>query len=321
MRILLGFSVAIEPDRQRLVRFVLTAVEALGGATFPATVTMMSVLDRLRRQATVASGCPEVQLQLDGSRLFLVWGGGQERVAELGDSPAPHVVEELVRRLKDASESTDPELLKRRNRQIAEDLDKAKRRAAVELSRLQVLLDKKKSELQESIRLAETDSLTGLLNRGAYDGYLNDAVRRCRERGEPLCLVLLDLDKFKDINDTFGHQQGDEYLRRMAQCMRSAVRENVDHVCRIGGDEFAIIAFADETVAWRVAENVLMAMERRVSVGIAQLAEGDTVTTLLQRADEGLYEAKRTGRGRIVVGKCCEAAGAYAVSPSSVEAR
>ncbi|MFA7097443.1 MAG: GGDEF domain-containing protein [Gammaproteobacteria bacterium] len=321
MRTLLTLFLTIEPDRQRLARLVLAAVETLGGNVFPATVKMASLLRRLRGERASTEAYQEVQLRLDGNRLLLVWEDQCEPVALLREIPEPSVVKGLVRRLKDASESTDPELLKRRNRQIAADLEKAKRRATIELSRLQAQLDKKKNELQESIRLAETDSLTGLLNRGAYDSYLSRAVMRSQRQMEPLCLVLLDLDKFKEINDTYGHQYGDEYLKRMARAMRSAVRENVDHVCRIGGDEFAIITFADETIAWRVAEKVLNAMEGRVSIGIAQLLPEDTVTTLLQRADTVLYQAKRAGRGRVVVAKTRETAPTHTAATLKIEAR
>ena len=68
--------------------------------------------------------------------------------------------------------------------------------------------------------------------------------------------MLLDLDFFKAINDTHGHQYGDEYLKHMAQALRHAVRDHVDYACRMGGDEFAVIAFGDEHVGMRIAEKV-----------------------------------------------------------------
>jgi len=134
-------------------------------------------------------------------------------------------------------------------------------------------------------------------------------VRRALRQDEPLTLLLLDLDHFKEINDRHGHQYGDAYLKRMAEAMRSAVRDDVDQCCRIGGDEFAILLYAGEGVAERVARRVLEAMDGRVSIGIAGLREGDTEERLVARADAALYEAKRRGRGQAVVAEVTAEAG------------
>ena len=192
-------------------------------------------------------------------------------------------------------------LLMLRNQQISIDLEHAKQRAAAEMAQLEEALEKKKSELMESIREAQTDSLTGLYNRGAYDSRLREAVLRCQRQSEPLCLILLDLDYFKQINDTHGHQYGDEYLKRMARAMRQAVREHVDHACRMGGDEFAIVLFSDIAIAERVSAKILELMENRVSIGIAPITADDTVNSFIARTDAALYEAKHRGRGRFVV--------------------
>ena len=112
---------------------------------------------------------------------------------------------------------------------------------------------------------------------------------------------MLDLDYFKQVNDTLGHQAGDEVLKNMALFMTQFTRKDVDHVCRMGGDEFAIIFFAQTDIASRAAEKILESMDGKVSIGIALLRSDDTVESLSARTDEALYEAKERGRGQIVI--------------------
>jgi diguanylate cyclase (GGDEF)-like protein len=175
------------------------------------------------------------------------------------------------------------------------------------MEELETLLEMKKHELNKSILAAQTDALTGLYNRSGYDTRLREAFLRCKHQGEQLCLMMLDLDKFKEINDTHGHQYGDEYLKKMANAMRASVREHVDHACRIGGDEFAIILYSDMTIAKRVAGKILGLFESKCSIGIAQMREAESVEKLVGRADAALYEAKHQGRGRFATDEVQEA--------------
>ena len=298
---LLNLPVSVEPDRQRLARLTVEAVRALGGSEFAAAGTLVSLLEELRRTAGQADSTLEVALGVRGVEVYLEWPGARHLLNRLPEPPATETLNALAAQLRKASESADPELLRRRNQQFAADLERAKQRAAHEMAELEADLERKKRELQASIRKAETDSLTGLLNRGAYDSRLREAVLRSSRQGEPLCLVMLDLDHFKEINDTHGHQYGDQYLQRMAGVMRASIREHVDIPCRMGGDEFAIIAFADRDTGQVIAERVLSGMEGKVSIGVAQLRRGETVDTLVGRADAALYDAKRRGRGRIAI--------------------
>jgi diguanylate cyclase (GGDEF)-like protein len=215
--------------------------------------------------------------------------------------PTEGTVSLLTARLKEASEAADTELLLQRNQQIKRELEASKQRAAKEMADMEASLEKKKVELKNSIRKAETDSLTELLNRGAYDARLLEAFRRCRRQRESLTLIFFDLDYFKKINDTHGHQYGDEHLIRMAKVLRSSIREDVDYTCRFGGDEFAIILFAGVERAEEKAKQVLDKMDGRVSIGIASLLLTDTVETFAKRTDAALYAAKRRGRGQYVV--------------------
>jgi two-component system, cell cycle response regulator len=296
---ILKLTVSVEPDRQRLARFSVEAVRALGGSEFTTAAALTSILERLREAAVRVEGALEVSLCVDEAQVRLHWLDGQQALAHLPALPTTERLDQLAASLRSASESADPELLRRRNAQFAADLERAKRRAAHEMAELEANLEHKKRELQASIRKAETDSLTGLLNRGAYDNRLREAVLHCSRQREALCLILLDLDFFKQINDSHGHQYGDQYLQRMAGVMRDSIREHVDVACRIGGDEFAIIAYADADVAEAIADRVLSGMEGKVSIGVTQLREKDTLDTLVGRADAALYDAKRRGRGRV----------------------
>jgi diguanylate cyclase (GGDEF)-like protein len=154
---------------------------------------------------------------------------------------------------------------------------------------------------------AATDSLTGLLNRRSLE-------HRCRELGGeagPFAAVMADLDHFKQVNDTYGHETGDRALRLFAQTLSSALRP-VDLVCRHGGEEFAVVlpgCTAHE--AARALEGVQRAMEVAVvaaglpavtaSYGVVEVAHVDELAAVLSRADAALFQAKREGRDRIVV--------------------
>ncbi len=306
---MLRLSVSVEPDRLRLARFSVDAVRILGGSEFAASVALPPLLERLRAAAIETSGVLEASLRVDNNKVQWDWLEEQHLVAQLPASPAGKDVHELAEALRKASESADPELLRRRNEQFAAELEQARQRAAHEMAELEADLDRKKNELQASIRKAETDSLTGLLNRGAYDNRLREAVLRASRQRESLCLILLDLDFFKEINDTHGHQHGDQYLQRMADVMRASIREHVDMVCRIGGDEFAIVVWGDTHAARAISDRVLAGMDNKVSIGVAQLREEDTLDTLIGRADVALYDAKHKGRGRVSLagGEACVA--------------
>lgn len=300
-RNLLTLPLFVEPDRQRMARFVLDAVEALGGNLFSASLQISRLMDRLRADCARAEQTVEVRLMIEDTRLALEWGDRCHPLLQLVDVPPAALLDELGDRLRLSSETSDSELLKLRNRQINEELGRFMATAAEQMAEMEKVLEGRKAELEESIRQAETDALTGLFNRGAYDTRLRDACMHCERQREPMSLLLLDLDHFKQVNDTHGHQYGDEYLKTMAGAMRTAVRDHVDLLSRMGGDEFAIIAFGDLEVGSEIAKRVLEGMSGKVSIGIAQLRAGDTTQTLVARADAALYEAKRRGRGQFAL--------------------
>jgi two-component system, cell cycle response regulator len=172
-----------------------------------------------------------------------------------------------------------------------------------------------RSSVRESIELAVTDSLTGLHNRRYLDRHISLLMERATARKRPLSLCMIDIDRFKSINDTFGHDAGDDVLRELARRIRQTVR-GVDLACRYGGEEFVVVMpDTAEDVAVQVAERLRQSIEcapfilpgrgRTIditgSIGISTAVHGDeTPLTLLQRADQALYQAKNSGRNKVV---------------------
>lgn len=178
-------------------------------------------------------------------------------------------------------------------------------------------LEERTQELEKALALvnqiATTDSLTGLANRRMFDNALEAAVKLARRYGETLSLVLIDLDYFKQINDRFGHEAGDQVLISLGSLIHSRVRES-DTAARLGGDEFALILHrSDEDSACQLAEDLLQAILSHdfvynghhipvtLSIGVAQLSpEADGDTALFVAADKALYAAKGRGRNQVV---------------------
>lgn len=158
-------------------------------------------------------------------------------------------------------------------------------------------------------RLASIDSLTGVSNRRHFLLRAEEEFRRSRRHGLPLAFLMLDLDRFKDVNDRYGHAVGDEVLRAAAQRMGAVLRSE-DLLGRVGGEEFAVLLLhtdpdgamlAAERLRQGVAELRVAAREGEVrittSIGVAQLAAGDaTIEDTMRRADAALYAAKKAGR-------------------------
>jgi diguanylate cyclase len=165
-------------------------------------------------------------------------------------------------------------------------------------------------KMQEQRDLAMKDPLTGVFNRLAYEERLDSELQRWRRYQEPLSLVVIDVDHFKRINDTFGHLAGDKALKALSTRLVKNLRE-VDFVARYGGEEFVVImpnTGADQ--AYRVAEKLRSIVAAAgfhyhqqpvnitVSCGVATVREGDDSSSLFQRADDAQYGAKQAGRNR-----------------------
>jgi two-component system cell cycle response regulator len=172
-----------------------------------------------------------------------------------------------------------------------------------------------RNNLDHSLELAVTDQLTGLHNRRYMTGQLGALVNRAVRGGDPVSALMIDIDHFKKINDSFGHDIGDEVLREFAVRLASNVRA-VDLPCRYGGEEFMVImpdtSIADaERIAERIRLHVAGSPFRvaggnelltvTISIGVAAtLGEGDHAEALLKRADEAVYEAKAAGRNKVI---------------------
>lgn len=304
---LLKQTLAIEPDLHNFVDFLFLAVNTLQGSSFSATLPTLHLLEKLRT-AGAGTGYPlEVRLVCEGQTLTVAWDESERHmIAALPAPPSEETLVALRSHLQRSTETADPAILLLRNAEMARYFDETQARMEEDLQNLHQSLEDRKAALEVSIRRAQTDALTGLLNRRAYDERLDEAFRRTvRQNTECLSLVMLDLDYFKQINDEHGHQYGDEYLKKMANAMLAAIRHDVDLAFRFGGDEFAMLIFADKEVARRRALQVLAAMSNKVSIGIASISPAEpssgSVAQFIQRADDALYQAKGAGRGQIAI--------------------
>jgi two-component system, cell cycle response regulator len=165
--------------------------------------------------------------------------------------------------------------------------------------------------MQHILSLASVDSLTGLFNKRHFDEVFGKEVARAELSHTPCSLVVLDIDHFKKINDSFGHPTGDAVLKHVAAVVKGQIRQT-DTLCRVGGEEFALILpQTPYSLAAQAAELVRSAVESAacevsgtaipatLSLGVAELAVGEVPEQLYQRADERLYAAKHGGRNRV----------------------
>ncbi|MGE3147094.1 MAG: diguanylate cyclase, partial [Pseudorhodoplanes sp.] len=175
--------------------------------------------------------------------------------------------------------------------------------------------DHLRASVTQTIEMAVTDALTGLHNRRYLDNHLRTLFDRAVTRRRSLSVMITDIDRFKSVNDRWGHDGGDEVLKEFARRLRKNVR-GIDLACRFGGEEFVVVMpDTDGVVAEKVAERVRAeiaaapfvvgkagdTIEVTVSVGVSELRRvGDTVEDLMKRADLALYEAKAGGRNRVV---------------------
>ena len=146
-------------------------------------------------------------------------------------------------------------------------------------------------------KLSITDNLTGLFNQRHFHNKLKDEVNRANRQNHPLSLILLDLDKFKEYNDTYGHLAGDKMLAKSGKIILSNIRENVDTAFRCGGDEFAIILVeANKEIVLNTSERLIKGFEEgdgvTASVGFATYSDKMTVSDFISLADKYLYESK-----------------------------
>jgi two-component system, cell cycle response regulator len=171
-----------------------------------------------------------------------------------------------------------------------------------------------RDNVQLSIEMAITDPLTGLYNRRYMETHMGALVNQAIARGKPLSVLIVDIDYFKSINDTHGHDAGDDVLQDFAIRLRKSIR-GIDLACRYGGEEFVVVMpETDMAVATMVAERLrrriasepfpiqkgTRTVDVTISIGIAALGPNDDAAAVIKRADQALYRAKRDGRNRVV---------------------
>jgi diguanylate cyclase len=160
-----------------------------------------------------------------------------------------------------------------------------------------------------------TDPLTNIANRKAFDDAVRQAIAQREENGEPVSLLLCDIDHFKKFNDSWGHQTGDQVLRLVASCLSENVKGR-DTAARYGGEEFAVLLRGTGVeAATRVAEQIRLTVETKklvkkstgdvlgtitISIGVAEFGEGEAVEAVVRRADACLYGAKKNGRNLVI---------------------
>lgn len=181
--------------------------------------------------------------------------------------------------------------------------------------RIKFLQDELKDRMNELDRLASTDVLTGLYNRRMFFIRFEEELARARRAQSGMCVVYIDIDHFKKINDTYGHQAGDEILKRISNIMNNHLRKS-DVLGRIGGEEFAVLlpdtpGQAGELIANRLREDVQdtsieydgQVIPVTISLGVFFVPDPRAydIDELIRNADESLYEAKDTGRNKVIL--------------------
>lgn len=253
----------------------------------------------------VAGASQQLSSVIDAARNFLsvAIADNKSQMKSIGDTAGA------------VSSGADPKLLVE---SLVQELSRAATRAS-ELERNFAASSRELDTIRDSLEKAEerskTDMLTGLPNRRALDEFLRSAQTAAMEKGDPLGMLLIDVDHFKRFNDDFGHNVGDQVLKLLGSVLKARVRDN-DLAARYGGEELiAVLPTADMDTCVMVAERIRKSIAearitRRasgevlpgitVSIGVAQFRPGEPVSEFIERCDSALYAAKRSGRNRVM---------------------
>ena len=176
--------------------------------------------------------------------------------------------------------------------------------------------DDLRTELEESVDLSTKDGLTGLFNRRYFDIHIQQMAEKSVETNQKMCMMMFDMDHFKEVNDTYGHPAGDAVLKTLSSTLKSSFRVT-DLISRYGGEEFVVLLNnIDLDKGLKIAEKVRAAIEntdfvipdheeplkKTTSIGIAEYNSEETIEDFISRVDKALYEAKETGRNKVVSG-------------------
>ena len=174
--------------------------------------------------------------------------------------------------------------------------------------------DNLRNDLEQSVNLAAKDSLTGLFNRRYFDIHLKQMIEKANKESIKLYLLMCDIDNFKHVNDTYGHQAGDKVLTIVSRILKNTLRVT-DLIARFGGEEFTILLTdIDISKAIETAERVRVKIEymdfhiedqieplkKTISIGVTEYKKEESIESFIERADKAMYEAKRTGKNKVV---------------------
>lgn len=226
-------------------------------------------------------------------------------------------VAQQIDRLRTAIESNSIEKLRMEASSVAASLSNIvtarEQRRSIQFEELGTELKTMHKRLEDARKSSETCALTGLHNRRALDGYLDRVVEFDGLTGVPALIMIMDVDNFKVINDSFGHPVGDEALRALAKEMLKLFLRKCDFVARYGGEEFVVVVRDMEyKLAGQLAERArerlatvrlpaYPSLSLSVSIGVAELRSGDDPATWLMRADAALLRAKQQGKNRVIL--------------------
>jgi len=249
---------------------------------------LATFVDRLA-DMTTATGDYHQKMERCASRVEAA-----KDIAELND-----VLDEVIR------ETRTMQFSAQRSRDELSEMRGRVGEAEAEVSRLQ-------QELAQASDMVRMDALTGALNRKGMDEALEREVSRARRQGSAFCVALLDIDNFKKINDSLGHQVGDEALRHLAQVVRETIRPQ-DTLARYGGEEFVVLlpdtplddgVSAMIRVQRELTRKFFLHRNEKLlitfSCGVAELGADESPTDVLKRSDQAMYLAKRAGKNRVV---------------------
>lgn len=222
--------------------------------------------------------------------------------------------------LKDAVEADSIPLLRAKSREFIDTYmshqAKKEERRVKRVKTIKKNLDLVKRQLVEADRAVRQDHLTGAFNRKSFDEHMKQQHQLFQLSQTPVSILSLDIDFFKKINDTHGHDIGDFILRECVKLLQDVFKNENDFVARVGGEEFVIV-LGNHTIEHAVkrAEQVMARIRKEVfvesntelrftvSMGLAQLLEGESVSQLMKRADQALYDSKHNGRNRFTLAR------------------
>ncbi len=275
-----------------------TSADALLGLYYRIFVASGATLEAMREELRRLIDSTHTSVEQSGNGLAEYVETLDRFTTVLGESGGPDSMAGEVSRVLENTRNTE----------------KNQRQFGAELVGLADEVQALRKELDQVREESKTDVLTGIPNRRAFDAVLDDTLDSAREQQKAFCLLICDIDHFKRFNDTYGHLVGDKVLRFVATTLKRAVKGR-DMVARYGGEEFAVILPETNLAgANTVAEQIRTAVSAgnlkdkngeasygriTVSIGVAQFSSDDDAETMVQRADDALYQAKEKGRNRV----------------------